>query len=40
MLPVSGVASEELLFDEVTTRAENDLVESTKLARHMVTQRG
>ncbi|HEX2910648.1 MAG TPA: ATP-dependent zinc metalloprotease FtsH [Chloroflexia bacterium] len=37
---LGGRASEELVFGEVTTGAENDLVEATKLVRRMVTEWG
>jgi len=37
---LGGRTSEEIVFDEITTGAENDLVEATKLARHMVTRWG
>jgi cell division protease FtsH len=33
---LGGRASEELVFDDVTTGAENDLDRATQLARHMV----
>jgi len=33
---MGGRAAEKLVFDEITTGAENDLVQSTKLARKMV----
>ena len=37
---LAGRAAEELVFDEITTGAESDLVEATKLARQMVTRWG
>ncbi len=37
---LGGRTAEEIVFDEVTTGAENDLVEATKLARRMVTRWG
>jgi cell division protease FtsH len=37
---LAGRASEELVFDDVTTGASNDLEQATKLARAMVTQYG
>ena len=37
---LGGRASEELLFDEISTGAENDLVEATQLARRMVSRWG
>jgi cell division protease FtsH len=37
---LGGRTSEEVVFGEVTTGAENDLVEATRLARHMVTRWG
>jgi cell division protease FtsH len=37
---LGGRASEELVFGEITTGAENDLVEMTKLARRMVLRWG
>jgi cell division protease FtsH len=37
---LAGRTAEEIVFDEVTTGAENDLVEATRLARRMVTRWG
>jgi cell division protease FtsH len=37
---LGGRTAEEIAFDEVTTGAENDLVEATRLARRMVTRWG
>jgi cell division protease FtsH len=37
---LGGRTAEELALGEITTGAENDLVEATKLARHMVTRWG
>ena len=37
---LGGRSAEEIVFDEITTGAENDLVEATKLARRMVTRWG
>jgi cell division protease FtsH len=37
---LGGRSAEEIVFDEVTTGAENDLVAATKLARRMVTRWG
>ena len=37
---LGGRTAEEVVFGEVTTGAENDLVEATRLARHMVTSWG
>ncbi len=37
---VAGRAAEEIVFGDVTTGAQNDLVEATRLARQMVTQWG
>ena len=37
---LGGRTSEEIVFENVTTGAENDLVEATKLARRMVTRWG
>jgi len=37
---LGGRAAEEIVFDEVTTGAEKDLVEATRLARRMVTRWG
>ncbi len=37
---LGGRSAEEAVFDEVTTGAESDLVEATKLARRMVTRWG
>ncbi len=37
---LGGRTAEEIVFDEITTGAENDLVEATKLARRMVTRWG
>jgi len=37
---LGGRTAEEMVFDEVTTGAENDLVEATRLARRMVTRWG
>jgi cell division protease FtsH len=37
---LGGRTSEEIVFGEVTTGAENDLVEATRLARRMVTRWG
>ena len=37
---LGGRTSEEIVFNEITTGAENDLVEATKLARRMVTRWG
>ena len=37
---LGGRTAEELVFGEVTTGAENDLVEATRLARRMVTRWG
>ena len=37
---LGGRSAEELVFNEVTTGAENDLVEATRLARRMVTRWG
>jgi cell division protease FtsH len=37
---LGGRTAEEVVFDEVTTGAENDLVEATRLARRMVTRWG
>ncbi len=37
---LGGRTAEEIVFDEVTTGAENDLVEATRLARRMVTRWG
>ena len=37
---MGGRAAEKLIFDEITTGAENDLVEATKLARKMVSNWG
>ncbi|MGD8629836.1 MAG: ATP-dependent zinc metalloprotease FtsH [Gammaproteobacteria bacterium] len=37
---LGGRTAEELVFGDVTTGAENDLVEATRLARHMVTSWG
>jgi cell division protease FtsH len=37
---LGGRTSEEIVFDEITTGAESDLVEATKLARRMVTRWG
>jgi cell division protease FtsH len=37
---VAGRAAEEIVFGDVTTGAQNDLMQATKLARQMVTQWG
>jgi cell division protease FtsH len=37
---LGGRSAEEIAFDEITTGAESDLVEATKLARQMVTRWG
>jgi cell division protease FtsH len=37
---LGGRTSEEIVFGDATTGAENDLVEATRLARHMVTRWG
>jgi cell division protease FtsH len=37
---LGGRTAEEIVFDEVTSGAENDLVEATRLARRMVTRWG
>ena len=37
---LGGLTAEELVFGDVTTGAENDLVEATRLARRMVTRWG
>ena len=37
---LGGRVAEELVFGDVTTGAENDLVQATKMARHMVTTWG
>jgi cell division protease FtsH len=37
---LGGRASEEIVFNEITTGASNDLERATKLARSMVTQYG
>jgi cell division protease FtsH len=37
---LGGRTAEEVVFDEITTGAENDLVEATQLARQMVTRWG
>jgi cell division protease FtsH len=37
---LGGRASEELVLSDITTGAENDLVEATRLARRMVTRWG
>jgi cell division protease FtsH len=37
---LGGRTAEEIVFDEITTGAENDLVEATRLARRMVTRWG
>ena len=37
---LGGRTAEEVVFNEITTGAENDLVEATKLARRMVTRWG
>ncbi len=37
---LGGRTSEEIVFESITTGAENDLVEATKLARRMVTRWG
>jgi cell division protease FtsH len=37
---LAGRTAEEIVFGEVTTGAENDLVEATRLARRMVTRWG
>jgi cell division protease FtsH len=37
---LGGRTAEEIVFGEVTTGAENDLVEATRLARRMVTRWG
>ena len=37
---LGGRTAEEVVFGEVTTGAENDLIEATRLARHMVTSWG
>ena len=37
---LGGCTAEEIVFDEVTTGAENDLVEAPQLARRMVTRWG
>ena len=37
---LGGRTAEEIVFDDVTTGAENDLVEATRLARRMVTRWG
>jgi cell division protease FtsH len=37
---LGGRAAEEIVYDEVTTGAENDLIEATNLARQMVTTWG
>ena len=37
---LGGRTAEEIVFSEITTGAENDLVEATKLARRMVTRWG
>lgn len=37
---LGGRTAEELAFDDVTTGAENDLIEATRLARRMVTRWG
>jgi cell division protease FtsH len=37
---LGGRTAEEIVFDEVTTGAENDLVEAPQLARRMVTRWG
>ena len=37
---LGGRSSEEIALDDITTGAENDLTEATKLARHMITRWG
>jgi len=37
---LGGRAAEQLIFDEVSSGAEDDLKQATRLARHMVTHRG
>ena len=37
---LAGRASEEIIFNEISTGAENDLEQSTKLARRMITEYG
>jgi len=37
---LGGRSSEEIALDDITTGAENDLSEATKLARHMITRWG
>ncbi len=37
---LGGRSSEEIALDDITTGAENDLLEATKLARHMITRWG
>jgi cell division protease FtsH len=37
---LGGRSSEEIAMDDITTGAENDLLEATKLARHMITRWG
>jgi cell division protease FtsH len=37
---LGGRTAEEIVFDEITTGAENDLVEATRLARRMITRWG
>ena len=37
---LGGRTAEEIVFDEITTGAENDLIEATRLARRMVTRWG
>jgi cell division protease FtsH len=37
---LGGRSSEEIALDDITTGAENDLSEATKLARHMITRLG
>ena len=37
---LGGRSSEEIALDDITTGAENDLIEASKLARHMITRWG
>jgi cell division protease FtsH len=37
---LGGRSSEEVALDDITTGAENDLIEASKLARHMITRWG
>jgi cell division protease FtsH len=40
VVSLAGRAAEEIMFDEITTGAQNDLEQSTSLARKMVTEYG